>query len=111
MNPIPEKEHRIRVGITHGDLNGISYEIIIKTLQDQRMLELYTIIVYGSSKVASYHRKTLNINEFNFNLIKKADMASKTAIGGASRRISVVLRKTERQITMNQRAGSRAVSQ
>ena len=75
MNPPPEKEQRIRVGITHGDVNGIGYEIIIKTLQDQRLMETYTMIVYGSSKVASYHRKTLNINDFNFNLVKKADMA------------------------------------
>ena len=75
MNQTPEKEQRIRVGITHGDINGIGYEIIIKTLQDQRLMENYTIIVYGSSKVASYHRKTLNINDFNFNLVKKADLA------------------------------------
>ena len=75
MEPVSDKERRIRVGITHGDVNGISYEIIIKTLQDQRLMELYTIVVYGSSKVASYHRKTLNINDFNFNLVKKADMA------------------------------------
>ncbi|MFZ4521617.1 MAG: 4-hydroxythreonine-4-phosphate dehydrogenase PdxA [Bacteroidales bacterium] len=70
-----EKEKRVRIGITHGDMNGVSYEIIIKTLQDQRLMELYTIVVYGSSKVASYHRKVLNINDFNFNLIKKADQA------------------------------------
>jgi 4-hydroxythreonine-4-phosphate dehydrogenase len=75
MNQNPEKEQRIRVGITHGDINGIGYEVIIKTLQDQRLMELYTMIVYGSSKVASYHRKTLNFNEFNFNLVKKAEMA------------------------------------
>ena len=75
MNQTPEKEQRIRVGITHGDINGIGYEIIIKTLQDQRLMETYTMIVYGSSKVASYHRKTLNINDFNFNLVKKADQA------------------------------------
>jgi len=75
MNPPPEKEQRIRVGITHGDINGIGYEIIIKTLQDQRLMESYTMVVYGSSKVASYHRKTLNINDFNFNLVKKADLA------------------------------------
>jgi 4-hydroxythreonine-4-phosphate dehydrogenase len=75
MNSVPEKEHRIRVGITHGDMNGISYEIIMKTLQDPRLIETHTIIVYGSSKVASYYRKTLNINESNFNLIKKAEMA------------------------------------
>jgi 4-hydroxythreonine-4-phosphate dehydrogenase len=75
MNQTPEKEQRIRVGITHGDINGIGYEVIIKTLQDQRLMESYTMIVYGSSKVASYHRKTLNFNEFNFNLVKKADLA------------------------------------
>ena len=70
-----DKEKRVRIGITHGDINGIGYEVIIKTLQDQRLSELYTILVYGSSKVASYHRKVLNINEFNFNLIRKADQA------------------------------------
>ena len=70
-----EKERRVRVGITHGDMNGIGYEIIIKTLLDQRLMELYTIVVYGSSKVASYHRKALNINDFNFNLVKKSDQA------------------------------------
>ena len=75
METTPDKEKRIRVGITHGDVNGISYEIIIKALQDQRLIEQYTVVVYGSSKVASYHRKTLNINDFNFNLVKKADQA------------------------------------
>ncbi|MCX6242219.1 MAG: 4-hydroxythreonine-4-phosphate dehydrogenase PdxA [Bacteroidetes bacterium] len=75
MEPTQEKEKRIRVGITHGDMNGISYEIIIKTLQDQRLLENYTIIVYGSSKIASYYRKTLNIADFNFNVIHKAEQA------------------------------------
>ena len=70
-----DKEKRVRIGITHGDMNGIGYEIIIKTLQDQRLMELYTITVYGSSKVASYHRKVLNINDFNFNVVRKADQA------------------------------------
>jgi len=75
MEPTQEKEKRIKVGITHGDMNGISYEIILKTLQDQRLMETNTIIVYGSSKIASYYRKTLNITEFNFNVIHKADQA------------------------------------
>lgn len=75
MNAVPEKESRIRVGITHGDVNGISYEVIIKTLQDPRLIETHVIIVYGSSKVASYHRKTINISDSNFNLIKKPDAA------------------------------------
>jgi 4-hydroxythreonine-4-phosphate dehydrogenase len=75
MTQNPETQGRIRVGISHGDVNGISYEVIIKTLQDQRIFENSTVIVYGSSKVASYHRKIIDANEFNFNLIRKADQA------------------------------------
>ena len=70
------EQHKIKVGITHGDINGIGYEVIIKALADNRILEMCTPIVYGSSKVASYHRKSLNINDFSFNLIKKADQAN-----------------------------------
>jgi 4-hydroxythreonine-4-phosphate dehydrogenase len=70
-----DKEKKVIIGITHGDFNGISYEVIIKTFMEPRMLEICTPVIYGSSKIASYHRKALNINEFNFNLIKKAEMA------------------------------------
>lgn len=76
MEKTEEKEHRVRIGITHGDINGIGYEVIIKALYDTRINELFTIIVYGNSKVASYHRKTLNLGDFNFNLIKYADAAN-----------------------------------
>lgn len=65
----------IRIGITHGDINGIGYEVILKTLSDSRLLELVTPVVYGSSKVASYHKKTLDIGELNFNIIRTADQA------------------------------------
>lgn len=71
-----EKEIKIIAGITHGDINGIGYEVIIKTLNEQHVLELCTSVVYGSSKVASYHRKALNFNDFNFNLVKRADQAT-----------------------------------
>ena len=71
-----ENENRIAVGITHGDINGISYEVIIKTCVDQRITELFTPIVYGTSKAASYHRKMLNIPDFSFNIIRSADQAS-----------------------------------
>lgn len=70
-----DKDFKIKLGITHGDVNGIGYEVIIKSLHDQRILELCTPIVYGSSKVASYHRKLLNITDFNLNLIRSADQA------------------------------------
>ncbi|MBK7175431.1 MAG: 4-hydroxythreonine-4-phosphate dehydrogenase PdxA [Bacteroidales bacterium] len=72
----PENENRIVVGISHGDINSISYEVIIKSCLDQRILELFTPVVYGLSKVASYHRKLLNIPDFSFNVIHRADQAN-----------------------------------
>lgn len=76
MYDTKEKTNKIKVGITHGDFNGISYEIIIKALEDNRILSFFTPVVYGSSKIASYYRKTLNISDVNFNLIKRADLAN-----------------------------------
>ncbi len=72
----PDKDQKPVVGITHGDFNGIGYEVIIKTLMEPRILDICTPVVYGSSKIASYHRKVLNINDFNFNLVRKAEFAS-----------------------------------
>jgi 4-hydroxythreonine-4-phosphate dehydrogenase len=69
-------DDRIKVGITHGDINGIGYEVIIKALEDIRMLELFTPIIYGHSRVASFHKKNVNAGEFNFNLVKDASQAN-----------------------------------
>lgn len=70
----------IRVGITHGDINGVSYEILLKTFSDKRMTELFTPVIYGSSKSASYHRKVLNHNPVRFNIINDAKDAIKDRI-------------------------------
>lgn len=66
--------HKIRLGITHGDINGIGYEVIFKTFADPAMLELCTPILYGSPKVAAYHRKALGL-EANFSIIHSVDEA------------------------------------
>lgn len=65
------EERKIRVGITHGDINGVGYEVILKTFSDPAMLELCTPIVYGSPKVAAYHRKAMDI-QTNFSIINSA---------------------------------------
>jgi 4-hydroxythreonine-4-phosphate dehydrogenase len=70
------KNQKIRIGITQGDINGIGYEVILKTLLDNRILEICTPVVYGSPKVAAYHRKTLNISDFSLNIIKSPDEAN-----------------------------------
>lgn len=70
-------EKPIVVGITQGDINGISYEIITKTFIDSRMMEVCTPLVYGSSKAASYHRKLIKSSgDFSFHIIKQADQLS-----------------------------------
>lgn len=56
------------IGITVGDLNGIGLEVIIKTLENEGILELCTPVVFGSGKLASYHRNAINKREFNFRL-------------------------------------------
>lgn len=63
---------KIRVGITHGDINGIGYEVILKALEDSRMLELCTPIIYGSAKIAAYYRKQLGLPQFQMGQIAKA---------------------------------------
>lgn len=70
---IPMKENKkIKVGITHGDINGIGYEVILKSLEDERILELCTPIVYGSAKIAAFYRKGLNLEGPDFNQISMA---------------------------------------
>ncbi|NDW18922.1 4-hydroxythreonine-4-phosphate dehydrogenase PdxA [Dysgonomonas sp. 216] len=65
----------IKVGITHGDINGIGYEVILKAFSDIRMAELCIPVIYGSSKVAAYHRKALNLQPVMFNQISSAKNA------------------------------------
>lgn len=69
-----EQDRKIRVAITHGDTNGIGYEVILKCFEDPTMLELCTPIIYGSPKVATYYRKALDM-QLQFNTIEKADDA------------------------------------
>ena len=66
----------ILAGISHGDINGIGYEVIIKTLMNNLINDFCVPIVYGSPKVAAYHRKALNINNFSFNNIRSPEEAN-----------------------------------
>ena len=66
---------KMKIGISIGDINGIGMEVIIKTFRDARMLDMCTPIVYGSSKISSFHSKALEINDFSFNKIKNAKEA------------------------------------
>ena len=64
---------KLVVGITQGDGNGISYEVIIKALADERMLDMCTPVIYGSSKIFGFYKKHIhNIEQINTNVINSA---------------------------------------
>ncbi len=66
----PLTHDKPRIGITLGDLNGIGPEVVIKALADHRLMSLMTPVVYGSTKVLSFYRKMMNLEEFNYSQVK-----------------------------------------
>ena len=68
------ENRKIRVAITHGDTNGIGYEVILRAFEDPMMLDMCTPIIYGSQKLATIHRKAMGI-ETQFATIKNAEDA------------------------------------
>lgn len=71
-----EQDKKIRVGITHGDVNGIGYEVLLKALGDTRIAELCTPVVYGSAKIANYYRKGIELPDFRLFQIDSPDKAA-----------------------------------
>ncbi|HSD14103.1 MAG TPA: 4-hydroxythreonine-4-phosphate dehydrogenase PdxA [Flavobacterium sp.] len=67
-----KKAENIIVGISIGDLNGIGSEVILKTFEDTRMLELCTPVIFGNVKILSFLKKTLNL-ESNLHGIDKLE--------------------------------------
>jgi len=65
-----------KIGITVGDVNGIGLEVVVKSLLDGRVLEYFTPIVYGHTKVVSYHRKAIGVQEFSLQVIADAELAN-----------------------------------
>lgn len=65
-----------KIAITHGDINGVGYEVILKTLADPHFIEVCTPIIYGSSKLAAAHKQMLEDVNINFQNINKASEAN-----------------------------------
>lgn len=68
-------EYRLKIGITQGDTNGVGWEVILRTLADQRMTELFTPVVYGSKQAADFYSKLLDKEEgtVQWNVISSAE--------------------------------------
>ena len=52
------KAENIIVGISIGDLNGIGSEVVLKTFEDSRMLELCTPVIFANVKLLSFVKKS-----------------------------------------------------
>ncbi|MEL1247129.1 4-hydroxythreonine-4-phosphate dehydrogenase PdxA [Flavobacterium helocola] len=57
-----KKAENIIVGISIGDLNGIGSEVILKTFEDTRMLELCTPVIFANVKIVSFLKKELKLD-------------------------------------------------
>lgn len=63
------KHHKIKVGISVGDFNGIGVEIILKALKDKNITDFFTPVIFGSGKLFSYQKNVFKIQS-NFNYIQ-----------------------------------------
>ncbi|WP_435525824.1 hypothetical protein [Chryseobacterium indoltheticum] len=68
------KNHKVRVGISIGDFNGIGSEIIMKSLTDKTITDFFTPIIFGSGKLFTYQKNLFKLN-LNFNYITEAAQA------------------------------------
>ena len=67
-SPILDKKPII--GFTCGDTNGIGTELIIKTLSDNRILDICTPIVFASNRLINFYRKSMPEISFAFSNLK-----------------------------------------
>lgn len=68
-----KKGNKVKVGVSVGDPNGIGIEVILKTFQDNRMLELFTPVIFGAKKILVKQLKEFHINELRFNFIQSLE--------------------------------------
>ena len=74
------EDNKLIIGITQGDINSISYEVILKTLLESKVYEPNAVVIYGSAKVAAYHKKALDINQLSINVINSVEEAEWGAV-------------------------------
>lgn len=72
---IENTSRKMRVGITHGDFNGVGYEVILKTLSAPGITDLFTPVVFGSSEIAARTSTRLQLEDFWFSVVENAAAA------------------------------------
>lgn len=72
--------NKLKIGISVGDINGIGLEVILKTLADKRILNFCTPILYGSTKVISYHKNIIKVKDLSLHNAKDMDSINPNAV-------------------------------
>lgn len=71
---------RVKIGITIGDINGIGLEVILKAVCDRRILSFCIPVIYGSSKVVSYHKNIVRLEEFPISFVRDIHQLDENAV-------------------------------
>ena len=77
---VKDAPNKLRVGITIGDTNGVGPEVLLKALAAPEMWELCTPVVYGSAKALAYHRKAIEIQGYQLNIVKDGQQPRDTMV-------------------------------
>lgn len=68
------------VGITHGDINGVSYEIILKAIGEEGMTDLFTPVIFGIPEIAENSLSGLDLPAIKLNVIDSPSEAKERRI-------------------------------
>ncbi|MCH5239111.1 MAG: 4-hydroxythreonine-4-phosphate dehydrogenase PdxA [Muribaculaceae bacterium] len=63
-------ERKIKVGITHGDINGVGYEVILKSLAEEGITDLFTPVIFGVPEIAEAAKEKFSLSNIRFNIVK-----------------------------------------
>lgn len=63
---------KIRVGITHGDVNGVGYEIILKALAEEEICDIFTPVIFGHSEIAEKAKTAFGLEGLKLNVVPEA---------------------------------------
>lgn len=73
-------DKKLKIGFTMGDVNGIGPEVLIKALEDKRILGICTPIIYGSSRIISFYKKIINAESFSYTNCNGAELANSKSV-------------------------------
>jgi 4-hydroxythreonine-4-phosphate dehydrogenase len=63
------------IGFTLGDVNGIGPEILMRLLEDNRLLRICTPVIYGNHRILNRYRKLLQLEDFQMQPCRSANQA------------------------------------